>query len=118
MKFCNWFLLAFADASGAGTASTEPAGDEEHMEEKEDEPEGTTGGTEEGQGGAKTDPLDTVPRDEVEVVDERDEEDENNEEKEDDEDAEEYEYLTKFINKTGSVSFTSIGLEFKWVTSI
>ena len=75
VKFCNRFLLAFANASGAGTASTEPAGDEEHTEEQEDETEGATGGTEEGQGGAETDPLDTVPRDEVEVVDEGDEED-------------------------------------------
>ena len=63
VKFCNRFLLAIADASGAGTASTEPAGDEEHMEEQEDEPEGATGGTEEGQGGAETDLLDTVPGD-------------------------------------------------------
>ena len=42
-QICNWFLLAFADASGAETASTEPAGDEEHMEEQEDKPEGATG---------------------------------------------------------------------------
>ena len=112
VKFCNRFLLAFADASGAGTASTEPTGDEEHTEDKDDEPEGTTGGTEEGQGGAKTDPLDTVPGDEVEVVDEGDEEEE---EEEDAEDAEEDKYLAKFINKTGPVSLTSSGSDFKWV---
>ena len=85
------------------------------MEEQEDKPEGTTGGTEEGQGRAKTDLLDTVPGDEVEVVDEGDEEDEDNEEEEDDEDAEEDEYLTNFINKTGPVSFTSSGSDFKRV---
>ena len=85
------------------------------MEEQEDEPEGTTGGTEEDQGGAKTDPLDTVPGDEVEVVDEGDEEDEDNEEEEDDEDTKEDEYLTKFINKTGPISFTSSGSDLKRV---
>ena len=108
-------LLAFADASGAGSAFTGPTGEEEHMEEQEDEPEGTTGGTEEVQGGAKTDPLETVPRDEVEVANEGDEEDEDNEEEEEDEDAEEDEYLTKFINRTGPVSFTSSGSYLKRV---
>ena len=106
VKFCNRFLLAFADASGAGSASTEPAGQEQHTEEQ-DEPEGATRGTEEGQGGAKTDPLATVPGDEVEVV--------NEEEEEEEEDIEEDEYLTKFIKKKGPVSFTSSGLDFKRV---
>ena len=40
------------------------------------------------------------------MVDERDEEDEDNEEEEDDEDAQEDDYLAKFINQTGPVSFT------------
>ena len=50
------------------------------------------------------------------MVDEEDEEDEDNEEEEEDEDAEEDEYLAKFINKTGPVSFTSSGSDLKWVT--
>ena len=111
----NQFLLAFADASGAGSASTEPTGEEEHTEEQEDKQEGATGGTEEVQGGAKTDPLETVPGDEVEVANEGDEEDEDNEEEEDDEDAEEDEYLAKFINRAGPVSFTSSRSDLKRV---
>ena len=118
VKFGNWFLLAFADASGAGSASTEPTGQEQYTEEQEDEPEGTTGGTEEVQGGAETDPLETVPRDEVEVANEGDEEDEDNEEEEEEEDEniEEDEYLAKFINRIGPVSFTSSGSDLKQVT--
>ena len=116
VKFGNWFLLAFADASGAGSASTEPTGEEEHTEEQEDEPEGTTGGTEEVQGGVEIDPLETVPGDEVEVANEGDEKDEDNEEEEEDEDAEEDEYLTKFINRTRPVSFTSSRSDLKRVT--
>ena len=49
------------------------------------------------------------------MVDEGDEEDEDNEEEDDDEDTEEDEYLTKFINKTGPVSFTSSGSDCKRV---
>ena len=78
------------------------------MEEQEYEQEGTTGGTEEGQSGAETDPLATVPGDEVKVV--------NEEEEEEDEDIQEDEYLVKFINKKGPVSFTSSGSDFKQVT--
>ena len=84
------------------------------MEEQEDEQEGTTGGTEEVQGGAETDLLETVPGDEVEVANEGDEEDEDNEEE--DEDAEEDEYLAKFINRAGPISFTSSGSDLKRVT--
>ena len=50
------------------------------------------------------------------MVDEGDEEDEDNEEEEDDEDTKEDEYHAKFINKTGPVSFTSSGSDFKQVT--
>ena len=100
----NQFLLAFADASGAGSASTEPTGEKEHTEEQEDKQEGATGGTEEVQGGAETDLLETVPGDEVEVANEGDEKDEDTEEEEEDEDAKEDEYLAKFINRAGPVT--------------
>ena len=52
------------------------------------------------------------------MANERDEEDEDNEEEEEDEDAEEDEYLTKFINRTGPVSFTSSGLDLKQVMQL
>ena len=49
------------------------------------------------------------------MANEGEEEDEDNEEEEEDEDAEEDEYLAKFINRVGPVSFTSSRSDLKRV---
>ena len=50
------------------------------------------------------------------MANEGDEEDEDNEEEEEEEDTKEDEYLTKFINRSRPVSFTSSGSDLKRVT--